>query len=1001
MANDSVISASFVQVSELLFETVHVGKEVLVQKESFKVLSMYLELTSSILKELSKQNIECSESLANALKILNREGEVAKQLALDCSKRNKVYLLINCRNIVKALERSTKEIGRALGLIPLASLDVSSGISSQISKLCKNMLDVEYRAAVAEEEIVDKLELGIQEQNADPSCAKNLLVRIAEALGISDDQSALENELEEFKRELDDTNRKDLEEDLPMERIIALLEKANATTSAGDKEKEYFEKRNSLGKQPLEPLQKFQCPLSHDIMEDPVETSSRHTFERSEIEKWFAEGNTNCPVTSIPVDTSVLQPNKALKRSIEEWKERNTIFAIVSIKPKLQLNEEQEQEVLQSLDNLQNFYMERELHREWVTIEGYIPVLIRLLGSKSREIRKRALAIVLILAKDGEENKGRIIKVANALESIVRSLARRNEESKLALQLLLVLSATRAARDLMGNVQGCILLLVTMLSSEDSQVIRDVNELLENLSFVDQNIIQMAKANYFKPLLKLLSSGVEDVKMLMARTLSEIELTDHNKLSIVKDGVLGQLLELLSQGDTEKRKVGVKALLHLSNLPQNGLQMVREGAAGPLFELLYSHSLLSPTLCEQVAETIMHLATSTATQEAAQEQVSLLGSEEEIFKLFSLISLTGPDIQINILKTFHAMCQSSSGFDIRLKLRQLSAVQVLVQLCEADSPTVRANALNLFLSLTEDGEDSTFLEHVSQRCVETLLRIIKSSNDVEEIAAAMGIIANLPKDAQMAQWLVDAEAVEIICNCLTDGNRDALYRRRATENAVGALCHFTVSTNQEWQKKIAEAGIIPVLVQLLISGTSLTKQYAAISLRQLSESSKSLSKPIKKRAVFLRCFSALELGCPAHQGLCTVESSFCIVKANAVEPLVKLLGEEDFGACEASLDALLTLLDDQGIEHGSKVLDEVKAIAPIIKLLSSQVPSLQGKSLKALEMIFRVNELNLKYGTSAHMALVDITQKKNSDMKSLAAKVLAQLGVLGKQSSYF
>ncbi|KAM1820707.1 hypothetical protein ACFX1X_002228 [Malus domestica] len=72
----------------------------------------------------------------------------------------------------------------------------------------------------------------------------------------------------------------------------------------------------------------------------------------------------------------------------------------------------------------------------------------------------------------------------------------------------------------------------------------------------------------------------------------------------------------------------------------------------------------------------------------------------------------------------------------------------------------------------------------------------------------------------------------------------------------------------------------------------------------------------------------------------------------------------------------------------------------MIKLLSSQVPSLHGKSLKALEMIFWVNELNPKYGTSAHMALVE-SEKKDSDMKSLAAKVLAQLGVLSKQSSYF
>ncbi|KAM1183971.1 hypothetical protein ACFX19_002258 [Malus domestica] len=69
-----------------------------------------------------------------------------------------------------------------------------------------------------------------------------------------------------------------------------------------------------------------------------------------------------------------------------------------------------------------------------------------------------------------------------------------------------------------------------------------------------------------------------------------------------------------------------------------------------------------------------------------------------------------------------------------------------------------------------DGVVLHFLGARSQRCVETFLRIVKSSNDVEEIAAAMGIIANLPKDAQMARWLLDAEAVEIICNCLTDGN---------------------------------------------------------------------------------------------------------------------------------------------------------------------------------------------------------------------------------------
>lgn len=328
----------------------------------------------------------------------------------------------------------------------------------------------------------------------------------------------------------------------------------------------------------------------------------------------------------------------------------------------------------------------------------------------------------------------------------------------------------------------------------------------------------------------------------------------------------------------------------------------------------------------------------------------------------------------------------------------------MVQLCEVDNDNhtaVRANAVKLFHCLIEDGDESTFLEHVGQRCITTLLRIVNTRNDVEEIAAAMGIISKLPKDTQFNQWLVDNGAVQTIFECLTDGNKDALHKRQVIENAVGALCRFTVSTNQEWQKRVAEAGIIPVLVQLLVSGTALTKQNAAISLKQFSQSSISLSKPMKKRGIFQCWLAAPETGCPVHLGICTVKSSFCILEANALEPLVRMLGEPDLGSCEASLDALLTLIEDERLQSGSKVLAEANAIVPIIKLLSSPSEILQEKTLIALERIFRLVEFKQKYGTSAQMPLVDIAQRKNSHMKSLAAKVLAQLNVLGQQSSFF
>lgn len=1008
MANNVITSASLVLASEILSETIlaiseamNATKSVLIQKENFNKFSTYLERIAFVLREFFKSDIKTSVSLKNAVEILNAEIKVAKQLALNCGNRNKVYLLFNCRRIVKHLESSTKEISQALGLISLACLDdPSSVINDEVRMLCKNMLETEYHLTVAEEEILEKIELGIEERNVDQSYANDLIIRIAEAVGISTQQAELKREFEVLKSEMDnDELREDVVSALQMERIIALLGKADMITTHKEKEIKYLTKRSSLGRQELEPLQSFYCPITGDIMVDPVETSYGHTFERSAIQKWLADCNL-CPITKSPLNASLLRTNKTLQKSIEEWKDRNTMITIASMKVKIQSDEEQE--VLHSLSKLQDLCMERELHKEWMIMEDYVPILVGLLGAKNFEIRKHALDILCTLAKDNEDNKDRIAKVDNAVEFIVRSLARKVEESKLALQLLLELSRNGVVRNLIGRVQGSILLLVTMSSSDDTQAAKDAHELLENLSFDDQNVVQMAKANYFGPLLHFLSSGTESVKMMMAKTLSEVELTDHSKLSLFKDGAQGPLMQLLSHRDIEMKKVAVKALQNLSSIPQNGQQMIREGAVGPLFELLYCHRLSSSSFRKQVAATIAHLAISNTFPEEDEMQVSIFESEEDVFKLFSLVSLTGLDVQESILQIFIVTCHSSSGFEIRTALRQISATRVLVQLCELDDCAVRANAVKLFCCLTQDGDDKTFLEHVGLKCIETLLKIAKTSNKVEEIASAMGIVSNLPKNPQMNEWLLDADALQVIFTCLVNGDTDtSSYKREVVENAAKALCRFTLPTNQEWQRKVAEAGFIPVLVQLLVSGTVFTKQNVAISLKQFSESSSSLRRQAKKQVVFLGCcFASPEIVCPVHGGICTLESSFCLLEADAVKPLVRVL-EEQNSACEASLDALLTLIEGEQLQRGSKVLVEANAIVPMIKLLSSLTPTLQEKALKALERMFRLVELKQKYGGSAELPLVDITQRGTSSMKSLAAKTLAHLNVLHDQSSFF
>ncbi|CAA0816643.1 Unknown protein [Striga hermonthica] len=987
------------QTIEAIVELALSSKNVLVDEKSFAELSSYLERLVPLLRELHTGSIASSEGLTNFIEVLSRETKEAKKLIADCSQRNKFYLFVNCRSIVKQINRITKEISRALSCVPLASLNVSLSIKEDIDELVNRMENAEFEAAMEKEEILDKIELGINERNMDRAYANNLLVSIAKAVGVPTDRTALKKEFEEFKSEIENLwSRKDKAEAIQMDQIIGLLERADVTLSLEDRQKKYLTKRRSLGMRPLEPLTSFYCPITKEVMTDPVESPSGQTFERVAIERWLREGNGSfCPLTGTPLDVTKLRPNKTLRQSIEEWRERNTMIFIGSLGSKLEL--EDDEEVVRALDQVKDLCEEREVHKEWFVLENYIPKLVELLQNKNREVRSRALSVLCLLVKGSDDAKERIANIENSVKPIVEFLGRRFSERKLAVTLLLELSKCENMRERIGKAKGCILLLVTMLSNTDPQAAIDAKSVLENLSYSDDNVILMAKSNYFQYLLERLSSGPDHVKMTMARTLGEMELTDRNKSSLVENGVLDLLLILLSHENVDMKIVAVEALLNLSSLKTNGQEIIKKGAVRPLLDILYRQTS-SQKLRELIAATIVHLAQSTVPEGPDSVPAAMLESDDDISELFSFIDLSGPNLQQDILRAFHAMCQGPSTY-VKLKLRECSAVQMLFHLCESDDIILRANAIKLLCAVSEDCDGSTITDHITQVSVETLLKIIKASQDEHEISSALGIISNLPRTPQITEWLSESANLPSLFNLFHDHKNSIHQKHHLIENAVGAVSRLTIETCPGLQKKVAEAGIIPLLVNSLKIGTDLTVKRAAVSLGQLSRSSPRLTRQIPRRNAFW-CFSGLPYStCPVHMGLCTVETSFCLVEAYAVEPLARALKKQDHGVCEAALDALLTLISDELLQNGCKVLAEANAIPDMIKLIGSDCVGLQEKVLGALERVFRLLEYKQMYGTLAQHPLVDLTQRGNSRLRSLAARILAQLNFLHDQSSYF
>ena len=62
-------------------------------------------------------------------------------------------------------------------------------------------------------------------------------------------------------------------------------------------------------------LQPFlQCPISHEIMVDPVVAADGHTYEREALARWLSEKNSS-PLTGQPMGTRMV-PNHAVKSMI-------------------------------------------------------------------------------------------------------------------------------------------------------------------------------------------------------------------------------------------------------------------------------------------------------------------------------------------------------------------------------------------------------------------------------------------------------------------------------------------------------------------------------------------------------------------------------------------------------------------------------------------------------------------------------------------------------------
>ncbi|CAI7737391.1 unnamed protein product [Closterium sp. NIES-53] len=676
---------------------------------------------------------------------------------------------------------------------------------------------------------------------------------------------------------------------------------AKAEMDADEAAREKQRRKQSSTGQVMEvpPMDEYLCPISGDVMDDPVTIASGHTFDLKSIQRFFDEGNKHCPVTQEALENLEMTRNEDMARSIDEWRARNTVMRIQAARPKLQ--SAKEEEVEGGLLELFQLCEERATNRYWVAAEGLIPVVVNLLKSTSRNLRRKTLATLANLANGNDENK-------------------------------YSLSSTFYQRRLRSQ-QGAIPPLVTMIAS----------------------------------------------------------------------------------GKLEAKAAALGALQNLSSLAANRNELIRAGVVPPLLTLLFSVTSVVMSLKEGAAAILANISMAAGAQ--AETRIdgngAILESEETIFQLLSLMNLAGPNIQVNLLKALLGMASVQQAMEVRNRMIVGGAVDVLIPFIDGSEggPATRPLAARVLRELSKEAEAGrsvagSLMENQAA-ALKAIIAMLHDKDNPDHRAAAAGLMAALPPtDAKLNQALVQADVVQTLVTMLGmkggGVGTNAQLKDAALEGAANALVRFTLPSNIKQQQQLAELGAIPQLVTLLVTGNAGAKRGAALCLGNFSESSPTLSVSVKAKSGGC-CFKAPEEPkCVVHGGTCSVRASFCLLEAEAIDPLVGAMGEKDPLTAEAALTALSTLMADScRWEASVKIIHESGGFGRVVQQLSEGTERAKEKGVWMLEKLFRLEEYKFEYATKAQGALIEITQHGSNETKPVAAKILSHLELLHQQSSYF
>ncbi|KAK9920278.1 hypothetical protein M0R45_028836 [Rubus argutus] len=521
----------------------------------------------------------------------------------DSSHGSKMWLLIQNESLANSFHELTLDLSTLLDILPVKELNLNDDVEEVVALLraqCARSTeafvdpkDENLRLQVCS--MLDRLKKEIVPDHSE-------LSEIFVHLGIRDSSNCreeLESLQDEFQNQPDDKSKSQLVSLTGLVRYAKCV-LFGASTPSSDLTRL---KSSSELAFPVD----FRCPISLELMRDPVAVATGQTYDRESIKLWIESGHNTCPKTGQTLAHTNLIPNRALKNLIAMWcrqqripfehaDNKDKVSAVKKNKAALEATRMTASFLVNKLSLSQSIeaadgvvYELRSLAktdsdcRACIAEAGAIPLLVRHLGSDigrdHPNLQVNAVTTILNLSIL-EANKTRIMETDGALNGVVEVLRSGAtwEAKGNAAATIFSLSGVQAYRKKLGRKTRVIKALVELAREGPGFSKRDAMVAILNLAGEREAVARLVEGGVVEMTVQVMEGLPEE-----AVTVLEVVVRGGGMVAIAAAyGAIRNLGVVLREGSDRARESAAATLVTICR--KGGSETVAELASIPGIE---------------------------------------------------------------------------------------------------------------------------------------------------------------------------------------------------------------------------------------------------------------------------------------------------------------------------------------------------------------------------------------------------------------------------------